>query len=389
MEASTSDASNYARIRVNSGNPYTSGIFQAFYSWAWNTVAFDMYFNTLYYKPTTNFKASQNNLNVSISADEDGFLNGSVINLTTGAYSWWMWATPTDLSMGTNVFRSTAWPWTAVGSQTIIQNYWFYNYNSKNWIWTSATTSTLDLVWKCETILPITSDVIVSLTAITRTTWDVTVAFSTDDSAYTDLWSLGNSSNVQADFSYSTSALIWVTKFYIRVRRSWASSKFDISNLAISTTVNPTSLSILRNYPTNKDIIKQYSTTLGAATTTATYRATKWGFPAIEYSSTEYQYLDVDTTATGSTVAFSELWTSYTTVADWTSIAISSTSTPSIWVKANITANRLYLSSNDYNADSGKDWSNKQSVVYQVLHLTKKTLNYRLGRASHLISYWN
>ena len=70
--------------------------------------------------------------------------------------------------------------------------------------------------------------------------------------------------------------------------------------------INISSLSTLYNYPTNKDIIKQYSTTLGAATTTATYRATKWGFPAIEYSATEYQYLDVDTTATGSTVAFSE-----------------------------------------------------------------------------------
>ena len=43
----------------------------------------DFYFKTLYYKPTTNFKASQNNQSVSISADEDGFLNGSVINLQT------------------------------------------------------------------------------------------------------------------------------------------------------------------------------------------------------------------------------------------------------------------------------------------------------------------
>lgn len=64
----------------------------------------------------------------------------------------------------------------------------------------------------------------------------------------------------------------------------------------MSTTVNVSSLSTLRNYPTNKDIIKQYATTLGSATTSATYRATKWGFPAIEYSATEYQFLDVDTT---------------------------------------------------------------------------------------------
>ena len=36
-----------------------------------------------YYKPTTNFKASQNNSTVSISADEDGFIEGSSTNLTT------------------------------------------------------------------------------------------------------------------------------------------------------------------------------------------------------------------------------------------------------------------------------------------------------------------
>jgi len=327
----------------------------------------DFYFKTLYYKPTTNFKASQNNLSVSVSADEDGFLDGSVLNLTTGTYTWWMWATPSDLSMGTNVFRSTVWAGNAVTTQNIIQNYGYYNYNGKNWIWNAASATTQDLVWKCETILPITSSVIVSLTATTRTTWDVTVAYSTDDSTYTDLWSLGNSSNVEADFSYSTSSLIWFTKFYIRIRRSWASSKFDIANLAISTTVNPLSLSTLRNYPTNKDIIKQYSTTLGGATTTATYRATKWGFPAIEYSATEYQFLDVDTTATGSTVAFSELWTTYTTVADGASLAISSTSTPNIFVKANITANRIYSSSNDYVASSDKDGSLRQTLTYQVV----------------------
>ena len=72
-------------------------------------------------------------------------------------------------------------------------------------------------------------------------------------------------------------------------------------------------------------------------------------------------------TATGSTVAFSELGSSYTTVADGASIAITSTSTPTIWVKANITANRLYLSSNDYTASSEKDGSMKQSVVYSVI----------------------
>ena len=39
---------------------------------------------------------------------------------------------------------------------------------------------------------------------------------------------------------------------------------------------------------------------------------------------------------------------------------------PLVWVKHNITANRLYLSSNDYNASSDKDGSNKMTVVYDV-----------------------
>lgn len=135
----------------------------------------------------------------------------------------------------------------------------------------------------------------------------------------------------------------------------------------MNTTVDVSSLSTLRNYPTNKDVVTTYNKSLNTATTTATYRATAWGFPAIEYSATEYQFLDIDTTATGSTVAFSADGVSYTTVADGANIALSSTTTPLVWVKTNITANRLYLSSNDYNASGDKDGSNKMTVGYQVL----------------------
>jgi hypothetical protein len=255
------------------------------------------YFKELYYKPTTNFKASQNNLSVSVSADEDGFLNGSVINLQT---------------------------WTATFTETF-GTFYLLQY----------TISWSDLI--AEVNLPW-----VGLSA--SFTSDRTLQYSSDWVTYGSTFPTG------------------VTKVWVKILAYSGFASFSYS-IQFSTS----GLSILKNYPTNKDIIKQYSTTLGAATTTATYRATKWGFPAIEYSSTEYQYLDIDTTATGSTVAFSELWTSYTTVADWASLAISSTSTPNIFVKANITANRLYLSSNDYNANSDKDWSMKETVVYQVV----------------------
>lgn len=343
------------------------------YSIDWGTVwivngTSDLYFNTRYYKPTTNFKASQNNSTVSISADEDGFAEWAVINLLTGAYVWGLWVSATDLLTSSSIYSATAWPWTAVGTQTILNNYGFFTYAWYNWIGTNSTANTLDVIWKFTTTQPITWDVVVSFRAIERTTGTTTVAYSTDNSSYTTVWTLTNSANSEVNYSYTIPWLVGETNFFIRFRRAGTASKIDFANLAISTTVNTSSVNwLLKNYPTNKDIIKQYATTLSGATTSATYRATKWGFPAIEYSATEYQFLDVDTTATGSTVAFSELGSSYTTVADWASLAISSTSTPNLFVKANITANRLYLASNDYNASSDKDWSLKETVTYQVV----------------------
>lgn len=262
----------------------------------WTTYNGDAYFKTLYYKPTTNFKASQNNLSVSISADEDGFLNGSVINLST---------------------------WTATFTETF-GTFYLLDYTVSG----SDLIAEINLPWN---------------TLSGSFTSDRTLEYSSD-------W-----------VSYSSTFPTGVTKVWVKILAYSGFASFSYS-IQFSTS----GLSVLKNYPTNKDIIKQYSTTLSGATTTATYRATKWGFPAIEYSSTEYQYLDVDTTATGSTVAFSELWTTYTTVADGGSLAISSTSTPNLFVKVNITANRLYLSSNDYNSSSDKDGSMKQTVTYQV-----------------------
>ena len=103
----------------------------------------------------------------------------------------------------------------------------------------------------------------------------------------------------------------------------------------------------------------------------------------------ETQFLRIDPTATWSAVSFSELGSSYTVMTDWTVLPITPTSNPSFFAKINITANRLYLSSNNYNSASDKKGSLKQSVTYQVKHLTGPTLKYNIGRASNLISYWN
>jgi hypothetical protein len=78
-----------------------------------------LFFKTLYYKPTTNFKASQNNSTVSISADEDGFLDGSVINLTTGTYSYTDSFADNVLSTD-NIYSSNKYPITISGGQMVL-----------------------------------------------------------------------------------------------------------------------------------------------------------------------------------------------------------------------------------------------------------------------------
>lgn len=265
-------------------------------TWSINGTA-DLYFKTLYYKPTTNFKASQNNQSVSISADEDGFLNWSVYNLSTGT------ATFTETFATFYLLQ-----YTISGSDLIAE---------------------VNLPW-------------VGLSA--SFTCDRTLNYSSD-------W-----------VTYGSTFPTWFSKVWVKILAYSGFASFSYS-IQFSTT----SLSTLRNYPTNKDVITTYQKSLAAATTSATYRATKWGFPAIEYSATEYQYLDIDPTAIGSTIAFSSNGSAYTTVVDGGSLVITSTTTPLLWVKTNITANRLLISSNDYTVSSDKDASNKMTIGYQVL----------------------
>lgn len=309
-----------------------------------------------YYKPTTNFKASQNNLNVSISADEDGFLEAWKINLLTGQYTFDIRDVPKVWTGIWHIFNNTVVTWL---------NTWLI-FDVLSWVeYQLRTGITAYVEWVLKIKIPW------GLTSLTINAYlrRAGASYSTDWIGYTTMLdNTGSSTAVAMNYT-----IAWpVTTLYIKLFSNngfgWTCYYGTSTNpFTISGTVDVSSYSVLKNYPTNKDIIKQYATTLWAPSTSATYRATKWGFPAIEYSATEYQYLDVDTTATGSTVAFSELWNTYTTVADGASLAISSTSTPNIFVKANITANRLYLSSNDFNASSDKDGSLKETVTYQVV----------------------
>jgi len=192
----------------------------------------------------------------------------------------------------------------------------------------------------------------------------VWVAYSYDGVNYTEFSSLND--DVWPAISTHTFNANWNSTVYVSLYRK-SGSDTRIYNVSISGTFDTSSFKTLYNFPTNQNLYDTYVKTLATATTTATYRATKYGFPAIEFAENVYTFLKVDTTATGSTVAFSPDGTTYTTVADGASIAPTSTTCPIVYVRSNITANRLYVSSNDYNADSAKDGSLKCNVQYKTL----------------------
>ena len=363
--SSTSSATDYARLAYNNPSVYTSG-WLAYWTdgISYATSTNDLFFKTLYYKPTTNFKASQNNSTMQISADEDGFLDWAVINLTTGAFttpdlikSKWSWAV-TDYSYQWLDVRK----FLSYHSATSVE---WASWTAYNIVVPTATGNWTGYVVKVKMPVDITR-LDISYTGNT-TSWTSILRYSYDLVTWYTLWTNFHPSEFDAIFttykSYSfvpTANTVYIEFWLVSwVPRIWW--------IVISWTVDVSSLSTLRNYPTNKDVVTTYNKSLNTATTTATYRATLYGFPAIEYATGVYQYLNIDTTATWSTVAFSSDGSSYTTVADWANIALSSTVNPLVWVKHNITANRLYLSSNDYNASSDKDGSNKMTVGYQVL----------------------
>jgi len=322
IESSTTDATNNARLRATSASTNYAWIFKGYYSSAWSTVNYDLYFKTLYYKPTTSFNASLNWDSLSLKADEDWFLNGSKVDLV----NW--------------VVNYTETFWTQY-----LQNY---------------TISWSDLICKINCPTNILSGIFTS---------DKVLTYSLDNITY---W-------------------VWVPTgrktIYVKIASySWfASFSFKLN-------IDTSSIKTLYNFPTNKSILQTYTKQLQTATTTATYRATKYGFPAIEYAEGIYQFLEVNCEDSASTVKLSADWVTYTTKADWASLTISSTLLPVIYTDITITKNRLLSSSNDYNSSSDKDWSLQQGIVsmykYQGISYDIRDIKKEISNIKQLTTPW-
>lgn len=337
ISATTSDAVNYARINANSANWYTSWLNK--YSntdlWTLTTYAWDIYFKTLYYKPCTNLQASLNWDKIDLRADSDWFLDWAKIDLVNWTWSWNWWFTPSnyDILWKSNSIDYTVWAWNITsGNRLFAWSTWaYFIYKLPDWVKNIKTTFSSTVSWGSQ----------------------VDIFSSPDNITYTKF--------VDNVFSVNLAPCIDWTK-YIKIVSKWNNTKLEqIAFFADYVLLN---IKTLYNFPTNKVISNIYSKVCSIAVTTAIYRRTKFWFPAIEFSNWEYVLLKVNCEDTTSTVKFSADWTTFTTVADWDSIAITSTTIPIVYTQITIPKNRLLLSSNDYNADWTKDWSNCQTVKY-------------------------
>jgi hypothetical protein len=122
---STQDASNYARIKANSGTP---NLRVRYNGSVWDATNGSPYFKTLYSKNTTNFTVSTDTESLTVTAPTtDGWANGTVIDTTDGTYG----ITPLTLAPGANdVYYSSNGPATADGEvdpslqATVSGTYW-------------------------------------------------------------------------------------------------------------------------------------------------------------------------------------------------------------------------------------------------------------------------
>ena len=113
IKSSTSDNSNYTRLRSQTTAGYSGGVKKVYNGSAWSAASTDeLYFKTLYSKNTTNFTVSTDTETISVTAPTpDGWADGTVID-TAG-----LGITPLTLAPGVNnVYYSSNGPATADGT---------------------------------------------------------------------------------------------------------------------------------------------------------------------------------------------------------------------------------------------------------------------------------
>jgi len=327
--SSTADNLNYRNITRSTSGSWVK-YSQDASTWSVPS-ARTIYHKTLYYKPCTTIGAKVNWQSVEISADSDGFLEWTTLDLESGIWTF------TD-SVNDNTVQNNMYVERSSGCTF-----------SSNTVQFSGSTQYYKM--KVNFGLPCAIDMTYSIEFITNNT----ISYSYDDVTY---YTLGTLVSSGGSFTVPTTGR---TQVYIK---NTANANWSMTSHSGSVKLDVSSLAKLYNYPTWTVMSKVYTKTLLTPTTSATYRANKFWFPAIEYSNGDYQFLDVDPRWVSGVVQFSEDGILYTTVADWANIALTSTQSPMVFTRITITVNRVLLGSDDFNNDSDKDSSRNQTVWY-------------------------
>lgn len=176
-----------------------------------------------------------------MASSKDGLLGGSILDLDNGKYS--LLSQFNTASLFSNIYSASAGGGTTA---PVVVNGWDWA-NTLESLQSASDTTTRNIVWKIDTILPIKH------LKITPTIFNNNVALglveiSPDNSTWTTLWDLGASASAQSQ-GFDRDDFNGKTKFYIRISKSTENGYLRIDDLKIEADIDTSSIPLPTIYP--------------------------------------------------------------------------------------------------------------------------------------------
>lgn len=275
----TYNASNYVVVgRTNVDDGSGTGIL---YNWtSWITWARQLYCRTNYARPTTAVRVNSHNKTLDIKANTRNWLIDKCVIDIVGwkykyKYDWDAW----DVFSISNIYSYTAW--VAPYSWCPLRKDWLLTIRSDTW-----NIRATDIVLYFDTVYQMTW--LQSLFLNASRCW---VEYSFDG---TNWIVLADEHPTNTDILYTFEAN-WQTGFYLKFTTgsTWSDNTY-IYSMYIDVKIDTAWVELPKSYPTGSTETETLFWLPQLATTTLTYRATKYGFPAIEFANQDFVYLPFD-----------------------------------------------------------------------------------------------
>lgn len=215
LQSSTTDGTNIARYKASSTNTYANGksmVSADGSSWS-NSTNVDHKFKTTYAKKTESFGIQYNNQKLELNSNADGILSGAIISIPNGTYSYTSTAADAIGNRLADVLSTTA----ASGFLTTTAG----NYTLSNAV----------MIWKVNTLLPISGLTITARVANAAGSEVITLALSADNSSYADL--AASVAGADTLISGTTASMDGQTTFYLKATQSGGGAT-DLTTITIN-----------------------------------------------------------------------------------------------------------------------------------------------------------